>query len=50
MIETQGRWLLCNQTNANMNNHIYYSYIYSSLEQQIEVVQLFLMLEEEGAD
>ena len=48
MIETQGRWLLCNQTNANMNNHIYYSY--SSLEQQIEVVQLFLMLEEEGAD
>ena len=47
MIETQEHWLLCKQTNANRNTHIDYSYIYGSLEQQIEIVQLFSLLEEE---
>ena len=47
MIETQEHWLSCKQTNGNMNTHIDYSYIYGSLEQQINVFQMCSMLEEE---
>ena len=39
MIQTQEHCLLCKQTNANMNTHIDYSYIYGSLEQPIEVLE-----------
>ena len=47
IIENQEHWLECQGTNANINTHVKYSYFYGSLQQHIEIVQLFVRLEEE---
>ena len=47
ILENQEHWLCCKHTTNNNNTHICYDYLYGSLEQQIEIVQLYSKLEEE---
>ena len=47
VLESQEHWLLCQQTKSNLNTSVRYSYLYGSLQQQIELVKLFSKLEEE---
>ena len=47
ILENQEHWLCCKHTTNNNNTQICYDYLYGSLEQQIEIVQLYSKLEEE---
>ena len=47
VLESQEHWLLCKHTKSNLNTSVRYSYLYGSLQQQIELVKLFSRLEEE---
>ena len=47
VLEDQEHWLMCGKTTFNSNTDIQYSQLYGTLEQQINIVKLFSLLEEE---
>ena len=46
-LEDQEHWLMCGKTTFNINTDIQYCQLYGTLEQQINIVKLFSLLEEE---